>query len=99
MSMLFVTGKKIQVVPFDKDIIEKKTSVELPLYLCGIRNRKQMFCYPLSANSEEEFKHQVETKTAQFYICYSERDNHWDGYEELESFVISSLIEELEQRK
>jgi len=99
MSMLFVSGEEIEVVPFDKHIIEYETSIEIPVYVCKIQNRKGMYCYPISANSVDEFKDQVETKTAQFYICYNERDNHWDGYEELESFVISSLIEELQRRR
>jgi len=98
MSMLFVSGDEIRIVPFDKKIIKYETSMEIPLYFCKIANRKGIYCFPISANSLAEFKAQVENKTAKFYICYSEKDNHWNGYEELESFVISNLIHELQSR-
>lgn len=95
--MIHVSLKNNQttILPFNKECIQKNTFIDLPSLGKDFKYRRGLVCCATSAETKEEFQSQIDAKTADFYICYSERDNHWDGYEELEDFVISNLMKEL----
>lgn len=90
------TDNKISIEIFDENIIYKyKNSIEVPVHYASpkINRRKGMICFCLT-DDDENIINRLRKNEIEYYIFYSERDDHRDGYEGLETFV-SEIIYKL----
>ena len=82
-------------IDFDKKIIDNHPyAIEISATHSGAKYRHGLICFCLT-DDETDIKQRVKNGLVEYYIFYSEKDNHWDGYEGLDTYVSNNIMSEL----